>query len=57
MGGGGGAGRKQCPPDNISLTIIIISQVGITSRQIMGRGWGRAGAMPPRQHFLNNSYN
>ena len=55
QGGGGGEGREQCPADNISLTIIIISPAGITSRQI--KGGGGPGAMPPRQNFLYNSYN
>ena len=32
MGGGG----EQCPADNISITILIISPAGITSRQIIG---------------------
>ena len=34
--GGGGGGREECPPDNISLTILIITTAGITSRQIIG---------------------
>ena len=33
MGRGEG---QQCPPDTISLTILIISPAGITSRQIIG---------------------
>ena len=35
-GRGGGEERGAIPPDNISITILIISPAGITSRQIIG---------------------
>ena len=34
--GGGVEERGPIPPDNISITILIISPAGITSRQIIG---------------------